>query len=318
MRGQHHNLEPRGSRCGGTDGLATRERAVAAIAARQHGVITRQQLIRCGISGDTIDRWLRRGRLHRLHRGVYLLGPRILREWTREMAAVLACRAAALLSHRSAAQLWHLLPHAASPAIAVTIAGRDPGRKPGITVHRVAGIERWESRLRVGIPVTSPARTLLDLAAAAPDLAEQATAEAFAKGLVRNRDLLSVLERHPRRPGAKRLRVLTAGTPSLTRSEAERHFLALVRKSGLPAPEVNAKLWAYEVDFLWRRERLVVEVDGFAFHSSRPAFERDRRRDADLVARGFRVLRITWRQIVEGPEALVARLAQALASSLWC
>ena len=105
--------------------------------------------------------------------------------------------------------------------------------------------------------------------------------------------------------------------PTLTRSEAEERFLALVRAARLPPPECNTRIGPYEVDFLWRSERLVVEVDGYAFHSSRLAFERDRRRDADLQTQGYSVMRFTWRQIVQEPVALVACLAQRLSSCQW-
>jgi very-short-patch-repair endonuclease len=103
------------------------------------------------------------------------------------------------------------------------------------------------------------------------------------------------------------------GNPAFTRSEAERRLLALIRAAGLPPPRTNVHVGPYEVDFLWPAHRLVVEVDGFAFHSSRAAFERDRRRDADLQARGLRVTRVTWRQLEREPHAVVARLAAALA-----
>ncbi|HSR42149.1 MAG TPA: DUF559 domain-containing protein, partial [Longimicrobiales bacterium] len=104
------------------------------------------------------------------------------------------------------------------------------------------------------------------------------------------------------------------GRPALTRSEAEERFLGLVRKSGLVAPEANARVAGYEVDFLWRAHRLVAEVDGYRYHSSTAAFEGDRRRGADLVAAGLRVVRVTWRQLVEEPQGVVARLAAALAT----
>jgi len=187
--------------------------------------------------------------------------------------------------------------------------------RPGIQIHRVASIGPTELRTRFGIPLTSPARTLLDLAATSTNELEQALAEGYAKHLVRRTELTALLANHPRHRGARRLRALTETGPALTRSEAERRFLALIRKAQLPRPEVNVRLGPYLLDFLWRRQRLVVEVDGFAFHSSRDAFERDRKRDADLVAHGFRVIRITWRQLVREPEALLARLAQALARS---
>jgi very-short-patch-repair endonuclease len=264
---------------------------------------------------DAGDRWLRRGHLHRIHRGVYLYGRPSPHEWTYEMAAVLACGNGAVLSHRSAAYLWHLLPHPANPRpVHVTVPGRDPGRKPGIRIHRVKHLHPSEARIRYRIPVTSPGRTLLDLAceATSPEL-DIAASEAYAKRLVRQRDLAFLTANHRRHRGARRLRALISDPPALTRSDAERRLLDLVRRAGLPEPEgVNVPVAPYVVDFLWREQRLVVEVDGFAFHSSRAAFERDRRRDADLTARGFRVIRVTWRQIIREPEASLVRLAQAL------
>jgi very-short-patch-repair endonuclease len=129
------------------------------------------------------------------------------------------------------------------------------------------------------------------------------------------RRLLALLARYPRRTGAPKLRELLGGSrqPALVRSEAEERFLTLVRRATLPVPEVNVPLHGYEIDFLWRDHELAVEVDGFTFHRDRAAFEADRRRDADLAARGIQVIRITWRQIADEPEAILVRLAQALA-----
>jgi very-short-patch-repair endonuclease len=197
----------------------------------------------------------------------------------------------------------------------VIVPGRDPGRKPGIRIHRVKSLDARETRTRFNIPVTSPARTLLDLAATHPAHVEQALGEAYAKRLATAKELLSLLDRHPRHRGTRALRALVEAdrAPARLRSEAEARLLALIRKAGLPEPEVNVREGPYVLDFLWRAHRLVVEVDGFAFHSSRAAFERDRCRDADLVARGLRVIRVTWRQIIDEPEAILVRLAQALA-----
>ena len=198
----------------------------------------------------------------------------------------------------------------------MTVPGRNPGRKPGIRVHRVRDLDRGDVRKLGGIPVTSAARTILDLAAVVSRRElERAMAEAYARRLARRRELASLLARRSSRPGARALKTLLddAGAPALTRSEAEDRLLALIRAAEFPAPEVNVRIGRHEVDFLWRDQRLVVEVDGFAFHSSRAAFERDRRRDAELGTLGFRVMRVTWRQIVDEPQALIARLATALA-----
>lgn len=293
-----------------------RGRAIAALAARQRGLVTRAQLLRIGLTRDAIDNWVKSSRLHGLHRGVYLLGHARPTEGAREFGAVLACGQGAVVSHRSAAGLWRLLPFSRGD-VDITLAGRHCGVKPGIRVHRVATLDRHEVSRVGGIPVTTPARTILDLAAVvAPRELERALAQAESRRLVRRNELLSLLARFPGRPGIAPLRSLIDPDTSLalTRSQAEERLLALVRAAELPAPEVNIRIGRHEVDFLWRDHGLVVEVDGFRFHSSRPAFERDRLRDAELGGLGFRVMRTTWRQIVRGPEALVARIATALAA----
>jgi very-short-patch-repair endonuclease len=229
------------------------------------------------------------------------------------MAAVLACGDGAVVSHRSAAHLWALLPYPAPQhPIDVTVPSRHSRLRPGIRVHRVDRLDPRDVRTHNRVPVTTPARTLLDLAAESPRAFEQALAEAETRHLVTHRHLEAVLERNARRPGAGVLRAALArdASPAWTRSEAEERFLALIRKAGLPAPETNVRLGPYEVDFLWRPERLIVEVDGFRFHSSRAAFERDRLRDAELQTNGFRVIRVTWRQLADQPEAMLARLAR--------
>jgi very-short-patch-repair endonuclease len=141
---------------------------------------------------------------------------------------------------------------------------------------------------------------------------ERAFVEAQVKRLVHPRDMLALLERHPRHASAPLVSSALATDPALTRSEAEGRLLTMLSAARLPKAAVNSRVGGYEVDFLWPAERLIVEVDGYAFHSTRTAFERDRLRDADLQARGYRVIRVTWRQLVDEPEAVLARLAQAL------
>lgn len=287
---------------------------MAELAARQRGVVTRTQLRAIGLSADAIDNRLKAKRLHPLYRGVYVVGHAGPVEGARELGAVLACGSDAVVSHRSAAVLWRL--HLSRPPdVEVTVGGRRCDSKRGIRVHRVTTLDRRDVRMLGGIPITAPARTLLDLAAiVAPRELEQALAEAHARRLAHRSDLTALLARVGRRPGAPALRSLieTDGPPALTRSEAEDRFLALIRAAELPAPEVNVRIGRREVDFMWRQQGLIVEVDGFRFHSSRAAFERDRRRDAELASVGFRVIRVTWRQIVDRPEALIARIAAAL------
>jgi len=233
------------------------------------------------------------------------------------MAAVLACGAGAVVSHRTATTLWALLAAGSGPvAVDVTVPAGARPRRPGIRVHRSDGLDPCHVTVVDGVPTTTPARTLLDLAGCAePRDLERAVARAEREALTERGDLLALLDRYPRSPGGATLRRLLGGpgAPALTRSEAEARFLALIRKAQLPGPAVNAAAEGYEVDFLWREQGVVVEVDGFAFHSSRSRFEADRRRDARFSARGLRVVRVTWNQILEEPEATVVRVAQTLA-----
>jgi very-short-patch-repair endonuclease len=317
MQRKRHTNRPGGRDCGLADFVRERELAIARLASRQHGVLTRAQLRDAGLADGAIEYRLRVGRLHALHRGVYLVGHSDAPPHAHEMAAILACGPSAVLSHGSAARLWRLLPLTQLSSLHVTVVKKDPGPKPGIVVHRVARLDPREARTCNRVPVTTPSRTLLDLAATvSPPELERAAAEAQVRRLVRGRDLLALLVRNPRHRGAATLRALieSEADPAMTRSEAERRFLSLIRAAELPAPEVNVRVGRHEVDFLWRESGLVVEVDGFRFHSSTAAFERDRARDAELLALGFHVMRVTWRQIVTRPEAMLVRLAQAIAA----
>jgi very-short-patch-repair endonuclease len=295
------------------------ERTIAALAARQKRVIARRQLFELGMSPSAIDYRIKVGRLRAVFRGVYLTGYGPLPDRARDLAAALAYAPDAVVSHRSAGALWRVIEPLPRAAIDITIRhGRGHGRgQPGIRLHRVRELRANEIRRLDGIPLTSPARTLVDLATDLPlRQLEQAFAEAQARRLVSKSALLHLLNRHRGRPGTAALRGLVEGSaPTLTRSEAEERLLALIRRAGLSQPKVNAQLGPYEVDFLWREQRLIVEIDGFAFHSSRIAFERDRARDAQLQARGWRVVRITWRQLVHEPERVVATVASLLANA---
>jgi very-short-patch-repair endonuclease len=281
-------------------------REVDVVAARQHGVVTSAQLAAAGITLSAVKSRLRSGALRRLHRGVYRVGP-IEAPWAREMAALLATGEGAVLSHHSAADVWEILPRHDGPAH-VTVRGHAVRARAGLHIHRSHSLDAAVHR---GLPLTAPARTLRDLAAylAAPAL-ERAVEQALVARLTSHAALAAQTGR-----GAARLRGVLSSDPAMTRSEAERRLLALVRAARLPQPETNVRLGRYEVDMLWRRQRLVVEVDGFAYHGSRRAFERDRRRDADLTQAGYRVVRFTWRQITQEPEAVVARLAALIAAA---
>lgn len=287
---------------------------IAALAARQHGVVTRRQLLAAGVSPDVLDRRLKARRLVRLHRGVYRVGP-VVAPRAPEMAAVLACGDSAVLAHGSAAMLWRMVPGGRPGDEPEVIHPDGHPCRPGIRVHRLRTLRVDEVTSLDGIPITTPARTLYDLASTvAPRELERALAEALALRLTTLSAIRKLLKHHPRGRGTARLRALVdAGHPALTRSEAEERMLALVRDARLDPPEVNVWVAGFEVDFLWRRERLVVEVDGYAFHSSPGAFENDHQRDSTLAAAGLRVTRFTWKQLTNAPIAVVARLAQALA-----
>lgn len=289
------------------------ERTIAELASRQHGVVAREQLLAAGIAPGVVDHRLKLGWLHPVHRGVYRVGP-VMAPRAEQMAACLACGRSAVVSGRSAAALWQMPVDRPSPAAIEISVPKGTRRRPGLRVRRIRSLRPDEITKLDGIPITTPARTLYDLASsvAAREL-ERAVARALAGGLTKPVELRRLLAHHSGRPGSARLRaVLQDGNLAVTRSEAEERFLALVRKTPLDRPEVNVKVSGYEVDFFWRTERLVVEIDGFYFHSSRSAFERDRRRDATLAAAGLRVVRITWHQLANEPHGVLVRLAQAL------
>lgn len=289
-----------------------------ALAVQQQGVISRPQILGLGLSRHWIDLHLKKGWLELVHRGVYRVGP-VEALHQREMAALLVCGAGAVLSHMSAAALWELLPPSdAREPITVSTVRNLRGRRSGVRVCRVMSLGPDEITCLGGLQLTTPARTLLDLAGALSARAlEQAVARADRQRLLDRSQLGVLLARYPRRPGRRRLRAVLASLdgPDLTRSEAEERFVALIRKVGLPLPRTNVLVSGFEVDAFWQEERLVVEIDGFAFHSARAAFENDRHRDGVLTAAGFRVLRVTWRQLTQEPEAVMVRLARALAAT---
>jgi very-short-patch-repair endonuclease len=285
-------------------------------AASQHAVASRAQLLTAGISGGAIKHCLETGRWRAMHRGVYLLGPVPLTR-SPEMAAALAGGPDAYVSHEHGGHLHGFMPPPLErDPIHVTVVGRDPGPKPGLEIHRVRALGWDETDEVEGIPVTSPARTLVDLAASRSERElEELLAEAYVRTPLSRRQILRLLERYPRRHGRKTLAKLVdpRRVPARIRSQAERMFLALIRRAGLPRPLVNTPVCGFEVDFLWPRHRVVAEFDGHAFHASRPQRERDSRRDQELVLAGYVVIRITWRQLTEAPKQLVRRVAAILA-----
>jgi very-short-patch-repair endonuclease len=182
-------------------------------------------------------------------------------------------------------------------------------------VHTSRRLERRDTTYRHDLPITTPARTLLDVAESNPAAVERIVEGAFAAKRVTERQLRDVTRRHPGRRGARNLTALLdyRGDTGFTRSKAEDRMRRLARTAHLPQPLTNAKVEGHEVDFYWPKQRLIVEVDSWKHHSDRRAFERDRAKRADLQARGYVVLPVTWRQLTEQPEATIARIAAALA-----
>ncbi len=283
------------------------------MASRQNGVVSREQLEHLGITRRVMEGMLGRGELRSLFRGTYLVGP-VMTMLAREAAAVLVCGATAVLSHRSAAFLYEL--HATRPVdVDVTVVSRHPRRHRGIRLHRTGGLASHEIRHRSNIPVTAPPRTLIDLAASfSPTDLEGAVAEAFALRLTNRSQLLRALDRAgPRRGTASLRRLLDApGGPRRTRSKPERRLLTLIRDAGLPEPETNVRIGRWEVDFFWREAGFVLEVDAYSTHSSPWAFERDRRKSAELEDLGLRVHRVTSHQLGLDPNPTIGRVRREL------
>ena len=288
---------------------------MAELARRQHGVVARSQLAGIGLGRGAISLRIARGRLHEVHRGVYAVGHLILTDEGRWMAAVLAGGPGAVLSHTSAAAHWGVRP---SQTAVVDVTTDQQRSRPGLRFH-CSALLTDEVTVRDGIPVTTVPRTLFDLAAVvSPGQLNRAVNEAQVLRLWDSLSLEDLHNRHPRRPGAAALKEILATQDGarITRSELEDRFIAFLDSEGLPRPATNVPMqlggaWI-EVDCVWREQRLIVELDGHATHGTRSAFETDRARDRALVAAGWRVIRITWHQLQDEPDALTRDLRASL------
>lgn len=284
---------------------------IARRAAPQHGIVTRRQLLALGVGEEAVAHRARVGRLLRVHHGVYAVGHRPPSPLARAMAAVLACGPAGVLSHRSAAALWGIDSRWRSPVEVSAPTGR---RHRGVRVHRSRTLTRRDVTIHFGIPVTTVARTLLDLASVLNDKAlARAVNDAQLKCRLRLDDLAALLARSPGR-ATGRLRTFVDRGDAPTRSAFEDVFLSFVDRFGLPRPKVNQDVAGYEVDILWPEHKLIVELDSRAFHDSDQPFEQDRNRDADLLAAGYPVIRITWRRLNDTPALEARRLTALLAA----
>jgi very-short-patch-repair endonuclease len=272
---------------------ATVDARIAVVAERQHGVVSVAQLMEAGLTRNALSGRVKGGRLHRVHRGVYAVGHAGISSHGRWMAAALACGEGAALSHRSAAVLWGLLKRE-ERVVDVSVPG-DGGRKRrrGVRLHRSRSLRSQHVTRRHGIPVTIPARTIVDLRQSVPSWEwRRAIREAEVRGLSLGSDVET----------------------DSTRSDLERDFLRICRHSRLPPPEVNVRVGPYPVDFLWRERGLIVETDGYRYHRGRQAFRDDHARDLELRARGFEVIRLSEEQVNEGSEKVAELLREVLAS----
>lgn len=282
----------------------TVEERVARLAGGAHGIVTRAELLTAGVSRDEIRGRVRKGALTVEHRGVYRVGPR-----TREavyMAAVKACGKGAVLSSLAAA---HHLGLVGRPPSLPEVTAPTKRRVGGVVTHR--GRPR-RTRHR-GIPVTTPAQTLV---AIAPLLSDDDLAlachEAGVKHRTTPRQVKAILARHPNAPGAGKLRRIMWGETKISLSALERQFLKIVREAGLPLPITNRHEDGHYVDCRWPEHGLTVELDSYRFHNSRHAFEQDRRREREARARGDDFRRFTWGDVFETPEQTTAELTPAL------
>lgn len=290
------------------------DEAIARLAARQHGVVSRPQLLALGLGAGAIKHRVELGRLQVLHRGVYAVGHRALRREAWWMAAVLAAGPDAVLSHRSAAELWRIRGTSrARIDVIVPCHRRSTAR---LDLHRVE-VQLDEVTIEDGIPVTTPARTLLDLAAVvSQEHIQAAFNEAEVQRLTSPTSLDALVARYPRRAGIRAInavltqhRAIAAPIPTHV---LERRLLTLLDAHNLPRPQINRLSDSGELDATWPEQRLIVECDGFATHGTRRAFEADRARDRELVVAGWRVIRITWRQLADEPETIARQLAALL------
>jgi putative AbiEi antitoxin of type IV toxin-antitoxin system len=287
------------------------DKAIAALARKQHGYIKRSQLLELGLTARAIDYRIQVGQLIPVYAGFYAVGHIPLGQEARAHAAVLACGDGAVLSHGAAAALWKYVKH--WPRHSEVIATWDR-RRQGITVHRAKTLTRRDITRQLGVPVTSPARTVFDMAtqfktdgALTRFVNDARLTYTFHLG-----SLAELLARHQRHPATKRLMPLVQERAGMTRSELEDLFVDFARRYGLPQPTINARRGRREPDILFPEERVIVEIDSWEFHGDRASFERDRDRDADHLADDLLTVRVTEGRLKGSPDREAARLHKIL------
>jgi hypothetical protein len=287
----------------------TVDEVIGRIASRQHGVVTRVQLLAAGVSDKEIRRRLKRKSLLRVHPGVYRVGHKAPSIEARYIAAVLACGDGAVLSGQAAGYLWGLVKGTAPPPEVTAPTNR---RVKGVRTRR-ARRGGTEATTRHGIPITTVPRTLVDLSSllSLQDLA-RACHEAGVLHRTTPRQVEQVLQHRPNTPGAKQLRRLLHGEVQVTLSALERRFLDRLKEVALPLPETNRVAGTKRVDCRWPDHNLTVELDSYRFHNSRYAWEQDRRREREAHARGDVFRRYTHDDVFEQPDQMLGELTALL------
>jgi len=287
---------------------------IAEIARRQHGVVTRSELLAAGLSAKEVARRARSGALLPEYRGVYRVGHRAPSTEATYLAAVKACGRSAVLSGPAAAHLWRLTKGRPPPP---EVTARKEKRVPGLTTRRCRSLEREDRTLWRGIPVTTVPRTLVDLART---LDEEELAKACHEAGVIYRTtpahVEAVLARRPNAPGRAKLRAVLRGEVRVALSRLERRFLELMREAGLPLPETNKVAGEHRVDCRWPEHALTVELDSYRYHGSRQAWQQDHRRERAAYARGDDHRRYTHDDVFEDPRPMLRELAGALRSTV--
>lgn len=287
--------------------------AIRELAERQHGVVARRQLIDLGIGSELIRDRVERGKLLRLHQGVFALGHRRIGRYGEWMAATLACGPGAYLSHGSALQLWGLRRPYGRPEL-LRVAGHE--RPHGVWLHQTRSLSAVDVTVEAGIPTTTIERALIDFASRADvKQLERLLVEADRSGRLNWSELRRVIEQGRGRKGLRRLKRAAGQVDPMaaeTISPLEVDFLGLCTRAGLPSPQVNVMIEGREVDFHWPDRRVIVETDGYKYHNDRPAFERDHQATIDLEAAGYVVRRTTYRMLRDKPESLFRLLRRDL------
>jgi very-short-patch-repair endonuclease len=285
------------------------EYAIAALAARQHGVMTRAQLVQAGLTRGAIEHRLATARLHRLHQGVYAVGYPAKGREARWIAAVLACGPGAVLSHRSAATLWKIRD-GEGPRPDVTLPRHSGRRRPGVAIHN-SPLEPRDCTTRFGIPVTTATRALFDVA---PGLNDDQLARTLREtdylGHLDLRALQVLLARRP----SRRLQALIAD-PIMTRTELEDRFVKICDRHKLPRPLTQQAVLASTIDFVWPDHNLLVETDGWEAHGTRSAFQSDRAASNAFQLAGYTILRFTYDDLKRRPAHVVNQIRAALSQA---